>query len=108
MACIQSTLAEEHRKLMSTVIIERSVNDRIMKRVEEKRRGLFFLYGYGGADKTYIWRAMSTELRSMGDIVLFVASSEIAALLIHGGRTTHSRFVIPINVDECARCVIYF
>jgi len=34
------SLAEEHRKLMSTVIVERRINDRVMKRVEEKRRGL--------------------------------------------------------------------
>nr|GEX77187.1 hypothetical protein [Tanacetum cinerariifolium] len=34
-----------------------------------------------------------------GDIVLNVASSGIAALLLEGGRTVHSRFAIPIN-DE--------
>ncbi|KAL5123487.1 hypothetical protein HKD37_02G004065 [Glycine soja] len=30
----------------------------------------------------------------------------IAALLIHGGRTVHSRFAIPINVDENSTCNI--
>nr|GEZ44569.1 ATP-dependent DNA helicase PIF1-like [Tanacetum cinerariifolium] len=43
---------------------------------------------------------MSAALRSKGDIVLNVASSGIAALLLEGGRTTHSRFAIPINVVE--------
>ncbi|KAL7091157.1 hypothetical protein ACP275_12G088400 [Erythranthe tilingii] len=47
-------------------------------------------------------------LRSRGEIVLTVASSGIAALLIPGGRTTHSRFVIPINVHEESTCNIAF
>jgi len=41
---------------------------------------------------------MSAALRSKGQIVLTVASSGIAALLIPGGRTAHSRFAIPINL----------
>jgi ATP-dependent DNA helicase PIF1 len=36
-----------------------------------------------------------------------VASSGIAALLIPGGRTAHSRFAIPINVDELSTCDIH-
>ncbi|GAU29925.1 hypothetical protein TSUD_148340 [Trifolium subterraneum] len=39
-------------------------------------------------------------------IVLAVASSGIASLLIPGGRTTHSRFNIPFNVNECSTCEI--
>lgn len=45
-------------------------------------------------------------MRSKGDIVLTVASSGIAALLIPGGRTAHSRFSIPIHVDENSTCNI--
>ncbi|GAU38772.1 hypothetical protein TSUD_279250 [Trifolium subterraneum] len=100
-------LANDHRKLMSTMTTEqRSIYDRIMSRVDEKKPGLFFLYGYGGTGKTYIWRAMSAALRSRGEIVLTVASSGIAALLIPGGRTAHSRFAIPINVHESSSCEI--
>jgi len=61
-----------------------------------------FLYGYGGTCKTFIYRAIATTLRSKGEIVLIVASSEIVALLIPGGRTAHSRFDIPLIVDECS------
>ena len=49
---------------------------------------------------------MSAALRSKSEIVLTVASSGIAALLIPGGRTTHSRFCIPLNVDEFSTCTI--
>jgi len=39
--------------------------------------------------------------------VLTVASSGITTLLISGGRTKHSRFGIPIIVDEISTCVIH-
>src|SRR6266540_7492386 len=39
-------------------------------------------------------------------IVLTVASSEVASLLLPNGRTTHSRFRIPIQLDELSTCDI--
>ncbi|XP_019198210.1 PREDICTED: ATP-dependent DNA helicase PIF4-like, partial [Ipomoea nil] len=56
--------------------------------------------------KTFLWRALSSALRSKGDIVLNVASSGIASLLLPGGRTAHSRFSIPIAVNEDSTCNI--
>ncbi|GAU27991.1 hypothetical protein TSUD_373870 [Trifolium subterraneum] len=72
-------LAEEHLNLMSTMTLkQRSIYDKIM----------------------------SPTLRSIGEIVLAVASSGIAALLIPGRRTAHSRFAIPLNIDEYSSCQI--
>jgi ATP-dependent DNA helicase PIF1 len=85
---------------------QKNIYDTIMARVNNGNPGFFFLYGYGGTGKTYIWRALSAALRSKGEIVLTVASSGIAALLIPGGRTAHSRFSIPINIDEYSTCEI--
>jgi len=103
----QQVLGEEHLRLMSTMTAEqRGVYDTIMTRVDSSKPGLFFLYGYGGTGKTFIWRAMSAALRSRGDIVLAVASSGIASLLIPGGRTAHSRFGIPLQVHETSSCGI--
>jgi len=100
-------LGEEHLRLMSTMTAEqRGVYDTIMTRVNQNKPGLFFLYGYGGTGKTFIWRALSATLRSKGDIVLTVASSGIASLLIPGGRTAHSRFGIPLQVNETSSCGI--
>jgi ATP-dependent DNA helicase PIF1 len=40
-------LSEEHVRLMSTMTVEqRKVYDKIMKRVNENKPGVFFLYGY--------------------------------------------------------------
>ena len=71
-----------------------------------KQARYFFLYDYGGTGKTFIWRALAIALRSKGEIVLIVASSEIVALLIPGERTAHSRFGIPITIDEASTCGI--
>jgi len=103
----RDVLADEHIRLMSTMTSEqRSVYDTIMARVDQNKLGLFFLYGYGGTGKTFIWRTMCAALRSKGEIVLAVASSGIAALLIPGGRTAHSRFAIPFLINECSTCTI--
>jgi ATP-dependent DNA helicase PIF1 len=38
------------------------------------------------------------RLRSQGKKVVVVASSGIAATLLEGGKTVHSRFGIPLNI----------
>ncbi|CAA7062163.1 unnamed protein product [Microthlaspi erraticum] len=44
------------------------------------------------------------EITGAREIVLNVASSGIASLLLEGGRTAHSRFAIPINPDDFTMC----
>ncbi|KAL8143786.1 hypothetical protein V2J09_016818 [Rumex salicifolius] len=61
-----------------------------MNAISSNSGGVFFLYGYSGTGKTFIWRALSTCIRFKGEIVLTVASSGNATLLIPGGRTAHS------------------
>jgi len=57
----------------------------------------FFIDGLGGAGKTFFYRCLLSKVRSTCDITLSVASSGIAALLLEGGCTAHSRFKIPIT-----------
>ena len=61
---------------------------------------MFFVYGHGGTGKIYLYRTILAAIRSKGKIALAVTSSSIAALLLPGGWTTHSRFHIPINVND--------
>ncbi|CAN1135601.1 ATP-dependent DNA helicase PIF1 [Linum perenne] len=51
-------------------------------------------------------RSTVAKIRSQGHIALVVASSGIAATLLPGGVTAHSRFKIPIDVDYASTCVI--
>ena len=69
-------------------------------------KGVFFVYGSGGCGKTYVCKTLIYKLRSLGKIVLSVASSGIAATLMPGGRTAHSRFKVPIVLDEDFSCSI--
>ncbi|XP_017227630.2 uncharacterized protein LOC108192562 isoform X3 [Daucus carota subsp. sativus] len=80
--------------------------DNVINNVICEKGGLFFVYGYGGTGKTFLWKTIINTLRSEGKIVLAVASSGIASLLIEGGRTAHSRFKIPIDIDENSTCDI--
>ncbi|XP_061367870.1 uncharacterized protein LOC133310893 [Gastrolobium bilobum] len=100
-------LVEEHKRLMSSLTDEQKVvYDKIISAVSVGTGGFFFLYGFGGTGKTFIWNTLSASIRSKGEIVLNVASSGIASLLLPGGRTTHSRFRIPIKITEDSTCNI--
>ena len=68
---------------------------------------MFFLYGFGGTGKTFIWRTLASSLRAENQIVIIVASSGIASLLLLGGRTAHSRFKIPVPIFEDSTCNIH-
>ncbi|XP_021975345.1 ATP-dependent DNA helicase PIF1-like [Helianthus annuus] len=85
---------------------ELSLSERITATVEGDKGGVFFVYGYGGTGKTFLWRTLALSVRSREQIVLSVASSGIASLLMSRGRTAHSRFHIPINLDESSMCHI--
>ncbi|GJV83467.1 putative DNA helicase, partial [Tanacetum coccineum] len=85
---------------------QRDVYDNIIQAVDERNGGLFFVYGCGGTGKTYLWKTIIARIRSLGRIVLSVASSGIASLLLPGGRTAHSRFRIPMDLDDASCCGI--
>ena len=77
---------------------------KIVQRVEQNEPGFFFVAGYGGTGKTYLWNRIVGYLRGKNKIVLTVASSGVAALLLPGGRTAHSRFKIPCEVEDDMIC----
>ncbi|XP_042027196.1 uncharacterized protein LOC121774371 [Salvia splendens] len=103
----RESLGREHLEFLTKFTDEQLyVHDTIMSSVYSSDGGMFFVYGYGGTGKTFIWKSLSAGIRSKGDIVLNVASSGIASLLLPGGRTAHSRFKIPIIVNEDSMCNI--
>ncbi|SAL94734.1 hypothetical protein, partial, partial [Absidia glauca] len=58
---------------------------------------LFFVNGAGGTGKSLLFKILLANVRAQGQIALPVASSGIAATLLPGGRTAHSRFKIPLE-----------
>ncbi|KAJ7198414.1 PIF1-like helicase-domain-containing protein, partial [Mycena haematopus] len=81
--------------------------NRIINSVDQKQGQLFFLSGAGGTGKTFVYNTLAHHLRGQRSIVLCVASSGIAALLLQGGRTAHSVFKIPIEgLNDESTCSI--
>ncbi|XP_074288129.1 uncharacterized protein LOC141613293 [Silene latifolia] len=58
----------------------------------------------GGTSKTFLYNALYAEVHLMGKIVLPTATSGIAASNIPSGRTNHSRFKLPVDLDASLSC----
>jgi len=81
---------------------QRKIYDNIVKAInsEVPEQTLFFVDGPGGHGKTFLFNMILAKVRSKQEIAIAVASSGIAALLLNGGRTAHSRFKIPLKLTE--------
>ncbi|KAM5549294.1 hypothetical protein ABKV19_000622 [Rosa sericea] len=100
-------LKREHMNLVAQLnTCQKNVYNEVIKGIEEKTCNTFFVHGYGGTGKTFLWHTIINKLRSEGKIVLAVASSGIASLLLPNGRTAHSRFKIPLIINNLSICPI--
>jgi len=85
---------------------QRSAFDAIADVVEARLGQSFFLHGAGGTGKTFVYNTLCHFFRGQGKIVICVASSGIASLLLIGGRTVHSVFKVPLDINESSVCHI--
>ena len=100
-------LRKEHEILLDGLNHEqKNIYASIMQAIATDSGGYFFVYGHGGTGKTHLYKTILAGVRSQGKIALATASSRIAALLVPGGRTAHSRFHIPININDESTCEI--
>ncbi|XP_035830146.1 uncharacterized protein LOC110887742 [Helianthus annuus] len=81
-----------------------AIYDLVVKSIAQERQILLFVYGHGGTGKTYLWTTIICALRASSKIVLAVAASGIASLLLPSGRTAHSRFKIPLELTDDSLC----
>ncbi|AQL07138.1 hypothetical protein ZEAMMB73_Zm00001d047628 [Zea mays] len=91
---LQETLNEE----------QKSAYEKILSVVDTSNGGVFFVDGPGGTGKTYLYKALLVVLRSQDKIAVATATSGVAASIMPGGRTAHSRFKIPLTIDDGAIC----
>ena len=88
---------------------QREAIESILNSVDNNLGHLFFLDGPGGTGKTFVERLCLAKVRSDGKIALAVASSGVAATLLPGGRTAHSRFSISVpKLNEDVKCTVPF
>ncbi|XP_071681524.1 uncharacterized protein [Lolium perenne] len=83
---------------------QRTGFDEILSHVVDKRSQVFFVDGPGGTGKTYLYKALLAKVHSLGQIAIATATSGIAASIMPGGRTAHSRFKIPIKLTDSSMC----
>ena len=84
----------------------RKVYDSVMESVNNNDGKIFFLHSAGSCGKTFVCNTIATAVRAQEKIVLCVASLGIASLLLEGGRTAHSTFKIPLQVNKTSFCSI--
>ncbi|CAN1746381.1 ATP-dependent DNA helicase PIF1 [Linum perenne] len=101
---LPARLYNSYEVLLNTC--QRTAHDAVVSALSSSNGKLFFLYGHGGTGKTYLYNCLLSKVRSEGKIALVVASSGIAATLLPGGVTAHSRFRIPLDVDSTSTCTI--
>jgi hypothetical protein len=92
---IELLAAEEGEKRLNAE--QANAYQQVVASVERLEGKVFFLNGAGGTGKTTVYKTICNRVRAQQRIVLCVASSGIAALLLPGGRTAHSTFKIPIE-----------
>uniref|UniRef100_A0A8D9B6G9 ATP-dependent DNA helicase n=1 Tax=Cacopsylla melanoneura TaxID=428564 RepID=A0A8D9B6G9_9HEMI len=80
-------------------IEQRCVYETVLESVKSPVGNLFFLDAPGGTGKTFLINLLLATVRKEGNIAIAVASSGIAATLMDGGRTAHSAFKLPLNLN---------
>jgi hypothetical protein len=85
---------------------QKRIYDLIISASAASSQQLVFVYGHGGTGKTFLWKTIISTLRCEGKIVLAVASSGIASLLLPSGRTAHSRFKLPLELTDESLCSV--
>ncbi|KAJ7042292.1 PIF1-like helicase-domain-containing protein, partial [Mycena alexandri] len=85
------------RQMNDLNLEQRAAFDKIIESARQRSGKTYFLNGPGGTGKTFVYKTACHLLRSEEQIVLCVASSGIAALILPGGRTSYSVFKIPID-----------
>jgi superfamily II DNA or RNA helicase len=96
---------EDDVALSNTLNVEqRAAYNEIMSTVDTEHGGLFFVDGPGGTGKTYLYKALLATIRSQKKIVVATTSSGVTASIMPSGRTAHSRFKIPLTIDDGAFC----
>jgi len=92
-------------KLIETLNLDQRAGfTKILDHVVHNKGEVFFVDGPGGTGKTYLYRALLAKVQSMDLIAVATATSGIASSIMPGGRTAHSRFKIPIKLEENSVC----
>ncbi|XP_072077963.1 uncharacterized protein [Arachis hypogaea] len=89
-------------KVDSSLLTERVIREELNFNKDELKKNASDMLAITTLEQKYAFDKIVTA----GDIVLNIASSGIASLLLSNGRTAYSRFKIPLNITEDFVCNI--
>ncbi|XP_049405083.1 uncharacterized protein LOC125868496 [Solanum stenotomum] len=98
-------MQEALRSLFATILAQSNPEQeqaftKIVQTIDTGTTGIFFVDGPGGTGKIYLYCALLANVRSRGMTALATTISGVAASILPGGRTAHSRFEIPLQTNE--------
>jgi ATP-dependent DNA helicase PIF1 len=83
---------------------QRAAYDEIMFAIDTDEGGLFFVDRPSGTGKTFLYEALLAKVRSENKLAMATATSGVAASIMPSGRTAHSRFKIPLTLEDGGCC----
>ena len=75
-----------------------------MSTIDTDEGGLFFVDGPGGTGKTFLYNALLARVCFENKLAVATTTSGLAASIMPGGRTAHSRFKIPLIIEDGGCC----
>ena len=79
---------------------QRHAFERLSQLAQTPTRNIIFLDAPGGTGKTFLLNLFLAHIRAHRQIAIAVASSGIAATLLTGGKTVHSTFKLPLDLNN--------
>ena len=83
---------------------QEKIFDIVKEKIDKQEQLLLMIDAPAGTGKTFVMSAIADYVRSQKGICLISAFSGVAAQLLEGGTTIHSRFKIPIDADPAKNC----
>uniref|UniRef100_A0A0R0JR84 ATP-dependent DNA helicase n=1 Tax=Glycine max TaxID=3847 RepID=A0A0R0JR84_SOYBN len=106
MAYDKEMLAKQYNTAYQLLTDEqKTIVDTIMSVVNTQSAAIYFLYGYGGTGKTFVWTTLSSGIRSHGG--MFVQFLQVELLHYYCLLTAHSKFAIPVPATKNSTCNIH-
>lgn len=75
---------------------QQRIHDRVLNALDNNSQLFLFIPGSGGAGKTFLMTTICHLVRSRRSVILPTAWTGLAASLMIGGQTCHSRFCLPV------------
>ncbi|KAI7935210.1 hypothetical protein MJO28_016848, partial [Puccinia striiformis f. sp. tritici] len=101
---IRSMNHKYHIEMASLNFDQRTVADKVIQLLQLNSNMIAYIDGPGGTGKTFLLNCLIGHFRDKGLNIVAVASSGIAALMLSGGSTAHSKFKIPLRIESGSMC----